>query len=80
MECKIKVGDKVKIINDKHPTNMLHDSHKLGDILTVIKIMRSDLVRVKVGYNSGWNYLVDKVVIKVDDMSDLPLFKGVVND
>ena len=77
---KIRVGDKVKIINDKYHTNEPHCTHKLGDILTVIKIMRHDLVRVKVGYNSGWNYLVDKVVIKVDDMSDLPLFKEIVNE
>ena len=77
---KIKVGDKVKIINDKHQGNEPHCTHKLGDILTVIKIMKSDLIRVSIGGGGGWNYLVDKVVIKVDDMSDLPLFKGVVNE
>jgi len=77
---KIRVGDKVKIINDKYHTNEPHCTHKLGDILTVIEIMKSDLIRVSIGGGGGWNYLVDKVVIKVDDVSDLPLFKEIVNE
>ena len=81
---EFNVGDRVKIISKSYNGNNLHSNHKVGDIVIVMSIHTHNdrLVRVSTdgkGGGSGWNYYVGNVVVKVDDVSDLPLFKGVVN-